>query len=324
MLLSKLKISVLVLAVIGLAGTGWGSLSHPTWANDQPARPSQQQVAQANGKESKPVQPPQDKPKKQEGKQAPAEKKPPDQDPAKQILDLVRQGFQAYQASKGKEGERPNKEALDLYGEAFLKGFQISSEIAKAMGKKAPAEKISSAPDQATQVLELMRKGLEAYQASKGKESERADKDALDLYMEVFLKAFQISSEIARAKAEAKLRPEDRAVLDSCGPAFLQAYERAKTLKKALEEQKTSDGKRGEKALEALDVFLKAGKEFEQAIKQRAKTQAVQQARQAIENAVSTVEKTAHDRRTELETLEEIEKMVQEMKKRVQQRKDGP
>jgi len=202
---------------------------------------------------------------------------------------------------------------------------QPVQDKAEEPAKRNSDEKQPPDQDQAKQVLDMVLKGFQAYQASKGKEGERAAKDALDLYAEAFLKAFQISSELAKGKGkpEAKLRPEDQAVLDSCGPAFLQAYERAKTLQKALEEQKASDGKRGEKALEALDVFLKAGKEFEQAVKRHAKTQAVQQVRREIENAVTKVEKSTHDWRTELEALEEIERVVQQMKKKLQESKDG-
>ncbi len=313
MFVNKLKITLVLLAVIGVVGTGLGGVCYRVAAKDQPAVPSgQHQVAQ--------VQPAQDKAKEKE-KKAPEEPRPPDQDQAKQVLDMVLKGFQAYQDSKGKQGGPPNKEAMDLYSEAFLKAFQISSEMAKAKGKKALDDRASPDQEQAKQVLELMRKGLEAYTASKSKQGERADKNALDQYAEAFLKAFQLSSEIAKAKAKgpAQKTAEDQQALDAFGAAFVQAYDRAKTLKKALEEQQAADGKGSARALEALDVFLKAGKEFEQAVKQRAKTKAVQQARREIENALSQVKKATHDRRTEQEALEEIEKAVQELKKKLQE-----
>jgi RNA polymerase sigma factor (sigma-70 family) len=325
MLLSKLKITLVLFAVIGVVGAGLGGVSFRARAGDQPAVPSgPQQVAQADGKQSKAQQSKDGNAKKEDGKKTPDEKKPPDQDQTKQALDMVLKGFQAYQASKGKENERPDKQASDRNAEAFLKAFQVSSEIAKAMGKKTPAEKASPDREQVKQVLEMVLSGLQAYQASKGKEGEQRSKD-VDLYAEAFLKAFQISSEIAKAKgkAQAKLTPEDQAILDSCGPAFVQAYERAKTLKKALEEQKAAGGKGSEQAMEALDVFLKAGREFEQAVKLRAKTRAVEHARKEIENALSRVEKTAHDQRMALEALEEIERTVQDMKKKVKEREGG-
>ena len=256
MLLSKLKNLVLLLVVIGVVGTGWGN--YQTWANEQPAVQSGPRFAPADMKQPKTGQPERDQAKNADGNKPADDKKPANQDPATPALDMLLKGLQASQASKARDGERPNQETLDRSGEAFLKAFQISSEIAKAMANRT-----------------------------------------------------------------AKVSLEDQAVLDSCGPAFLQAYERAKILKKTLEEQQTSDGKRGEKALEALDVFLKVGTEFEQAVKQRAKTQAVQRARGEIENAVSKVAKSTHDRRTQLETLEEIERVVQQMKKKLQESRDG-
>jgi RNA polymerase sigma factor (sigma-70 family) len=191
---------------------------------------------------------------------------------------------------------------------------------------KAPDEK--KPPDQVKQILDMVLKGFQAYQDSKGgdkgKKAERPDKAALDLYGEAFLKAFQLSREIAKAKSksQAKIKPEDEPTLDAFGPAFVQAYERAKIVKKALEERKAFDGKGSDKAIEALDVFLKAGKEFEQAVKLRAKAQAVEHVMKEIERALSKVEKTAHDQRTELEALEEIEKAVKDMKKKIQGKKD--
>jgi hypothetical protein len=294
MLLTKLKIGVWFLVGIGIAGTGWGSLSYPTLAQDQPPVPSKQkQVAQAGVKPSPTVHPAQEK----------ASKDRP----------------------QGKDGELGEKDTSDRYREAILTAFQISSAIVRAMGKQAPQEKKPPEQDQAKQMLDLVLKELQAYQGSQGKEGERPDKAALGLYGEAFLRAFQISRELAQTQGQgqAKRRPEDPEALDAYGPAFRQAYERAKTLKQALDEQKASDGKRGENLLEALDLFLKSGKEFEQAIKHHAKTRAVQQARREIEHTLSKVAKMAHDKRAELETLEEIGRVLQEMKKQTQQRADG-
>jgi RNA polymerase sigma factor (sigma-70 family) len=211
------------------------------------------------------------------------DKKPPDQNQAKQALDMILKGFQAYQDSKGKK----------------------------------PADQ-----DLANFLWEMMEK---SYRPPDGKKSGPADKEALGQYKEAFLKAFQLASKIAgaRAQARAKIRPEDEAAFDACGPAFVEAYERAKTLKKALEEQRASGGKESGRAIAALDAFLMAGKDFEQAVKLRAKTRAVEQAKREIENALGKVKETANDRRTELEALEEIEKAVQEIKKKVQEREDG-
>jgi RNA polymerase sigma-70 factor (ECF subfamily) len=200
---------------------------------------------------------------------------------------------------------------------------------AKAQGPTPNDTNEKKPPDQnqAKQALDMVLKGFQAYQDSKGsaKKTERPDQAAVDPYAEAFLKAFQLVSKIAEAKAQvrAKIRPEDEAAFDACGPAFVEAYERAKTLKKALEEQRASGGKESERALAALDAFLTAGEEVEQAVKLRAKARAVEQAKREIEDALSKVKRTANDRRTELEALEEIEKAVREMKKRVQGRGDG-
>jgi RNA polymerase sigma factor (sigma-70 family) len=410
MLLRKLNVIGLLLVMMGVVGTGLGSVSFRVVADDQPAVQSrQQQAARADGKQSETV-PPEQKKGDGRAKAKADETRASETNQAKEVVDRVLKGYQAYWDSKGTkpasqdlaqflwetmeqsyrprdgkkttpaekealdaykqafltafqlssaiakgqvapDDKRPadltnflwemmeksyrppdgkkagpaDKEALDQYKGAFLKAFQIASEIARASGKKAPQETASADQHQAKQVLELLRKGLEAYQADKRKGAARADKEALDLYAEAFLKAFQMSSEMAKAKGkhEAKLRPDDQAVLDSCGPAFLQAYERARTLRNALEHQKAPDDKRGEKALEALDVFLKAGQEFEQAVKHHAKTQAVQQARREIESALSKVEASTRDRRTALEALEEIERVVRQLKKDLQKGAKG-
>jgi len=148
-----------------------------------------------------------------------------------------------------------------------------------------------------------------SYRPPDGKQAGPADKEALGQHKEAFVKPFQLASKIAGAKVQvrAKIPPEDEAAFDACGPAFVEAYERAKTLKKALEEQGASGGKESERAIAALDAFLTAGEEVEQAVKLRAKTRAVEQAKREIEDALSKVKRTAHDRRTELEALEEID-----------------
>jgi RNA polymerase sigma factor (sigma-70 family) len=344
MLLSKLKITALLVVVIGVAGAGWGH--YRTWASDQPAvQGVHQQVARADPKHHQAVPLAPDKGKNEDGQNTPDEKRPPDQDQTKQALDMVLKGYQAYWDSKGKKpadqdlakllwdvmekSYRPpdgkkagpaDQEALNQYKEAFLKAFQIASEIAKAKGKIAPDDRKTT--DLANFLWDMMEK---SYRPPDGKKAGPADKEMLNQYKEAFLKAFQIAREMAKAKAngQAKIRPEDEAVFDAYGPAFVQAYEQAKTLKKALEELRTSDAKGSDKAIEALDVFLKAGRAFEQAVKWRAKTQAVEHARREIENALSRVEKTAHDRQTSLEALEEIERAVKELRKKVQERKDG-
>jgi hypothetical protein len=174
------------------------------------------------------------------------------------------------------------------------------------------------------QIPNMLLKGFQAYQASKGSQDKQPNKD-IDLYKEAFLKAFQISSEIAKAKVrgQAAIKPEDEALFDAYGPAFVQAYDRAKTLKKTLEEQKASGGKAIDKAIEALDLFLKAGRDFEQAIVLRTKAQVVEHAKKEIQRALSRVEKTARDRKTTLAALEEIEKVIKDMRKKVQEGKEG-
>jgi hypothetical protein len=141
--------------------------------------------------------------------------------------------------------------------------------------------------------------------------------------MEAFLKGFQISSEIAKAKArgQARIGREEWAIFDTYESAFVQAYERAKILKKTLEQSQVLEGRESKKAIQALDVFLRVGEEFEQAVKSHAKAQAVEHAKQEIENALRRVEKTVHDERTELEALEEIERTVQDMKKNIADKK---
>jgi RNA polymerase sigma factor (sigma-70 family) len=291
MFLNKVKIAVLVLGLVGVVGAGLGSVAFRAAANDKPAvQNGPRQVAPANGKPSRPVQP------------AP---------------DNVRKA-RPRRLDKGK-GE---KDTPDLNAEAFLKAFQLSSEIAQALGKKTPGAKKQREPDQAKQVLDMVLKGFRAYQESKGttkdKNSQPRGQERLDLYGEAFLKAFQVSSEMARAmvKGGAKKRQVNQETLDAFGATFVEAYQRAKALKKALEKRKASDGKRGAKTLEALDLCLKSGKQFEQAVKQRAKNQAVELAQRAIEGALAQVERTAHDKQNELETLEEIERLIKDIKKR--------
>ncbi len=165
MLLNKVKIALMVLGMIGVAGAGLGGMSFRTAANHNPATQNgQQPVLQADVQQSKTAPPAQDK--------------------------------VATDRPKGKNGRRGKKDPSDLYGEAFLKAFQISSEMAKAMGKKTPSAENHRQPDQVKQILDMVLKGFQAYQDSKGtnkgKKGERPGKDPLDLYGEAFLKAFQI------------------------------------------------------------------------------------------------------------------------------------
>jgi hypothetical protein len=279
-----------LVVVIGVAGTGWGS--YQRLVSDQPAvQREQQQVVQTDGKRPKTAPLAQNKAKEEDGKKTP----------------------------DGKKAGPADKETLNQYKEAFLKGFQLSSEIAKTMGNLTPDEKETA--DRANSLWELIEK---SYRPPDGKKAAPTDKEALDLHKEAFLRAFRISSEIARAtaKGRAKMRPQDEAALDARGAAFVQAYERAKSLKKSLQERKASGGKGYDQAIEALDVFLKAEKDFEQAVKLRAKAQAVEHARKEIENAVNSVERTAHDRRTAFEALDEIERAVKGMRKKLQEEKE--
>jgi hypothetical protein len=279
-----------MVVVIGVAGTGWGQ--YRTLVSDPPAvQGEKQQVVQADRKQPKTVSLAQDKSKNEDGKKAP----------------------------DGKKAGPAEKEMLNQYKEAFLKAFQLSSEIAKAGRRIGPDDKKSA--DLANFLWERMEK---SFRPPDGKKAAPADKDALDLHKEAFLLAFRISSGIAgaMAKGRAKLGPEAEAGLDARGPDFVQAYERAKTLKKSLEEQKASGGKGYDKAIEALDVFLKAEQDFEQAVKLRAKSQAVEHVRKEIESAVSRVEKTAHDQRSALEALDEIERAVKDMRKKLQAEKE--
>jgi hypothetical protein len=204
---------------------------------------------------------------------------------------------------------------------------QATREDADGQGKKESAPNKRAENNQADQILDMVLKGMKAYQESRGGDpgrgGERPRGKAQDPNVEAFLKAFEIASAIARAKkpARANVRevPES---LDSAGVAFRQAYEVARALKKTLEGQKASDARRGEKLLEALDLFLKEGKGFDQAVGRRAKDLAVEHATREIANALSRVEKAGHDRQTTLEVLDEIERAVRDMRKRIQQRQD--
>jgi RNA polymerase sigma factor (sigma-70 family) len=142
MFLRKLKITALVFVVLGLSGTGWGFF--PTRASERSAVSSEGQIAQPHGKMSRTAPPKEEQARIQDNQEAPAEKQPLDQDETGQILNMLRKGFQAYQASKGKQGERPDKGALDLYGEAFHKAFPISNQ------------------DQLEQVLNMVRAGFQS------------------------------------------------------------------------------------------------------------------------------------------------------------------
>jgi uncharacterized protein (TIGR03067 family) len=200
----------------------------------------------------------------------------------------------------------------------------LKRDKAEQNEKKAPAGK--DPPNQAKQTLDMVLKGFQAYQDSKrsqtAKGGESADKAARDLYAEAFRIAFRISSEFAKAMGQGQTKAKrEEAVLDAYAPAFVQAYERAKTLKKALEEQEASGSKGNEKAIEALDTFLKVGKDVEHVVKLRARNQAVEHARQEIESALRKVQKTTQDWQTALQALDDIERAVKEMRKKTQQGK---
>ena len=311
MLLSKLKITV-VLLVVGLGGIGWGNYGALAGAQ-RPVQPEQLQIAQAGAKQSEA-----EKPRKDDGKKVPDEKKSQDPDQTRQVLDMVREGFRGYHASRD---QKLSEQEL-----AKFLWYMMEKSYRPPEGKEpnaADREALKMAEQVFIKVLSeyLGKSDRPPY----GKEAKQPDKEALDLYGEAFLKAFQLSSEIAKAmtKGQSKIGPENEAVFDAYGPAFVQAFERAKTLKKALEEQKASDLTGSEKAIEALDGFLQVGKLFEHSIKLHAKHQAVEQAKKQIENALSRMEKTAHDRQSSLEALDEIERAIQDMKKRVQERKEG-
>jgi RNA polymerase sigma factor (sigma-70 family) len=256
MFLSKLRIGVLLFVALGLAATGWGT--YQAWAVEQPAAPEgpQQVIQQGNTKA--------------------AEKPAPNQ--AKEIMELIRQGRQAYEDAKGKK--------------------PAEQELAKFL-------------------LDMMEK---SYRPQDGKQPTPAEKELLKQSKDAFLLAFQLAAEIARAqgKGQAKVAPEEGA-LPANVSAFVQAYERARALKKALQEQKSSDA---QAVMQALDAFLKAGAPSDLALKRQAKTQAVEQAVKEIENAINRVERTVHDRRTVLEALTEIERAVRAMKQNVQEKKD--
>jgi RNA polymerase sigma factor (sigma-70 family) len=216
MLLSKLKTTFWLLAAIGVVATGAGGLSYQAIADSRPAaHSSQRQVAQVAVNQAVARQ-------EQADADNPTQKKSDDRTPkeasqANQILDMFLKGLQAYDGSKtrpAKDGEQPRRDPQNLYREAFLRAFQISSELAKAKGKKATQESRSSDRDEQAQVLEL----------------------TIKLYV---------------------------------------------------------------------------------------KTQAVEHAKKEIESALSRVQTTTRDQRTELETLDEIERAVKDLKKRIQERKDG-
>lgn len=73
-------------------------------------------------------------------------------------------------------------------------------------------------------------------------------------------------------------RLADQQGLDNVGPAFLEAYERAKELRRALQ-AKAAAGARDANIVVALDLFLQAGRQFEQLVKQRLEAQAAARAR---------------------------------------------
>jgi hypothetical protein len=73
-------------------------------------------------------------------------------------------------------------------------------------------------------------------------------------------------------------RLADQQALDNVGPAFLEAYERAKELKRTLQ-SKPSAGAQAANIVAALDLFLQAGQQFEQLVQQRLAAQAAERAR---------------------------------------------
>src|SRR5262249_24575293 len=136
MLLKKLKLTALFVAALCVIGTGWGGLSYRAAAKAEPiAQGGQQQVAQTGDRKPSHARKPQD-PGPTEHVIVGAQ--------TKYLLEILQKGLLEYQAAKDKVGERPSKEAMDLYKEAFMKGFVLSSEIANAMSKKATAAKATS------------------------------------------------------------------------------------------------------------------------------------------------------------------------------------
>lgn len=275
MLLAKLKvIAPLVLLVI--VGTGLGGMSYRTWANDRPSESiGRHQLALLDAPAS--AQPMQDK----------------------ETKDQPKTGRRDYQHTPDHD--------------AYLKAFQIGSEIARTIAKKSPKQAKATDPDQAKQVRELALKALEMYREAKEKDGKQSDKDP---EADAFLKAFQVSSEIARIMAQETPSTGLGEVntVENYSKAFFKAFARAKELKAAMDRQRGTDGRDGKKAVEALDAFLEAGKEFEQVIKQQTRSEAVRQLRREIESTLKNVEKVTNDKQTGLQTLEEIEAIVRELK----------
>jgi hypothetical protein len=135
--------------VFGLAGPGWEIFR--TWASERSAVSREGQITQADGKISRTAQPKKEQSRTQDNQKA-AAMQPFDEDEVEQLLDMLRKGFQAYQTSKGKQGERPDRGASDLYGEAFHKAFPISNQ------------------NQLEHVLGMVRKGFQAYRDVEGKQ----------------------------------------------------------------------------------------------------------------------------------------------------------
>jgi hypothetical protein len=345
MLLNKLRIGTLMLAVVGVAGAGAGGVSYLARADERPAAQGSRQVVRADVQPSGPVQHAQAKAGQprhvgtgaktgKENDQTSAAldallqgydayrdangkgKAPADQDLGKLLWDMMEK---SYQPPPGKTAGPAEKAAMEQARQAFLMAFQIASSLAGSNGKPAQHDRAAADQDLARLLAEAMAK---SYRPPDGKKAGPTEKEAQDqqALLEASRTAFRIAYEVAWAlgKDQPKTRPEASAALDAYGPAFVQAYERAKTLKKALEEQHARGGAGHEKTLEALDQFLKAGSEFEQAVKRQAKARAVRQAKQEIESALGRVERATHDRRTELEVLDEIEKAVKDMKRAVQ------
>jgi RNA polymerase sigma factor (sigma-70 family) len=330
MFVNKVKIAVVVFAVLGIVGAGMGGMPFRVAADDQPVvRGGGQSVAPAGGSQ---------------GDKRADDRKAPGKNSAQEALDLVLKGYQAYWDSQGqkpaeqdlarllwevmeksyrppdgKQATLADKEALAQYKEAFLLAFQISSEIARRRGKVAAEGQKPVEQDLARLLWEVMEK---SYRPPGGRQATPADKEALAQYKEAFLLAFRLSAEMAKARGKDRVKAgaSDAGVFGAVGSAFVRAYAQAGSLKKTLAGQKAADGKAAATAVAALDDFLKAGKEFEQVVRGQAKDQAVAQVKKEIEGALRRLGETEPDRRAQFEALEEIERLIRDLKEKVRQK----
>ncbi len=78
--------------------------------------------------------------------------------------------------------------------------------------------------------------------------------------------------------APTAVRLADQQALDNSGPAFLEAYERAKELRRTLQSKLPSSAQAAD-AVAALDLFLQAGRQFEQIVQNRLDAQAAERAK---------------------------------------------